>query len=606
MTGASKILTVSCGTFSCTLEGFDDPFSTMKAIAEYFRDLAADDRYFGAEPPVPDTAMLHRIAENTTQRRIQAQMEGGNIVLRQGDAIAPSNAPVPPTLRTQSDAQTQADEAGARLARLRAEIDEKSKHIEALDKGGPQEGVQDGLLGANGEKPQARVQPDQVAAVEALLEGKNLPADDGYVEELDSVDGNESAIMPAHAADGAHPENNTQNAHTAQPAPMIDAGTAIKPDPNAPAQTIDGAAVSATDVPASVVAASDVAASDVPKYRVQVIRGIQDLVPVKDASQPAAQTALPANTDAADSQISAQPARIIRIRRVAQSGGVTTQQSTIGAQPAPLTAEAEAALAAELAALEGLDVPAMVPPAAAPSAGAPRVKINPSEDTLDKLIARANSDLADDAVVRRQSAMSQMKAAAAATQADPDLRRAGKDDAVLNTYRQALDNALDQGAPASGVRAAPLVLVSQQRIDRTPDGRRSETSLRLAPPAEQADNIFQTGSDENEKTGPQSNIFTGLETFDDFTNRLGTTEQDEIMEAAAIYVAHVEKQPLFRRRQLIRHMSSLPDALPTTREASVRIFNQLLVAGIFAEMEPGLFAITDRSALLAEALREAI
>jgi hypothetical protein len=83
---SNKVLTVTYGTFSCTLEGFDDPFTTLQMVAEYFRKLAAEDRHFGGVPQMPDTETLRRIAEENNPNVINAEVGENGIVLRQAAA----------------------------------------------------------------------------------------------------------------------------------------------------------------------------------------------------------------------------------------------------------------------------------------------------------------------------------------------------------------------------------------------------------------------------------------------------------------------------------------------------------------------------------------
>ena len=728
MTGASKILTVSYGTFSCTLEGFDDPFNTMKAIAEYFRDLAADDRYFGAEPPTPDAAMLHRIAEREIQRRVEAKIADNGVILRAGDSAAPmvvepqaqprpalaepdaattesvaerlqrirarqsapeglAPAPVAPQEADDSyiedehaEAPVAADPAPITLAAPVIEVSDQIESLLAEPESAPfveQPGEQDLAVGAaQGEaaqdevgQPALDVQPAPIAAVEdqPVEAPETIPASINVIEAFD-----EDALLSRLAAPLAVEEAPGEDAAGDEDLPAADfdeAGLLARLAVEAPEP-----AEAAPDALSEEEGAGDwdsawdedeLNLQEIDFSQAEPVAALQDAVTeapataadlIANADQPEPNAPMAAEAvvaEAVAAEVVAPAAararaRVIRIRRAAvaptpQPETVQPEASqpaeapTTGSAATALSDEEEAALQAELAALEaelGIPTPAAQPEplTAAPEVAPRRAVTTPAEDeAVNRLMAQANTEMSGEATRRRQSAIAHLKAAVAATEADRQAtgQTAQPRASQLDAYRSDLDRVVrprrpvaDSPAPVAtsgdaGQRPTPLVLVSAQRIDRTETAApRVVTPVRPRRPvprtAEATPTAGQTvqmqefeaadlEADEFADDLTTGNVFADATSFQDFADQLGAQNLPDLLEAAAVYCAEVLQRPEFSRPLVMRQLSALPSQSDTAREDFLRGFGTLLRQGRITKVKRGMFALTDRSPYLAEA-----
>jgi hypothetical protein len=705
MIGASKILTVSYGTFSCTLEGFDEPFNTMKAIAEYFRDLAADDRYFGAEPPTPDAAMLHKIAEREVQRRVEAKIGENGVHLRAQEPVVAERpqivmdaVPEPAALPTLT---AMPEGVAARLAKIRASVVQGDAVVvpaavvaepEYSEDQHADESVEDmadfALFDdADIAPPETAVEqpaPEMDAFVAAV---EDVPADDPALSD-DDIDDDMLADLSAREAPIGVPDPLDAALDDMDAAEQEDAGfdmadldlgadvapVDIVPVDIVPVQTAEdddlasrlGALVDPGDAE-DLIAAEPMPewiddteddmlseldlAEDVPvAVAAEAITEdvVADLGPVELAKAGAEAEAIapePDSEPALSDKIQRARARVIRIRRnpdiAAAPAAADIPEPVAGPTPA-LSVEAEADLERELAALEGEEPAPTVPAPTMDDDAELRRQLAMLEDdanavAVEELAAEAPShaaiaDAVQDAAVsrlmqqtqsemavpenrRRLSAISHLKAAVAATVAERFGSKVKKDDGDATRaepYRDDLARVVRPRRPESGTtvpaRPAPLVLVSEQRIDRpvavaapatntpghiSPVRPRRVSSAALAP---QLVAEFDDDDDEDD-----DNIFADARGFAEFAERLGAHGLSDMLEAAAAYAATVEGRPHFTRPQLMRQVELAAADIDASREDGLRSFGAMLRDGRIIKVKRGQFALTEQSRFLLEA-----
>ena len=693
--GDNKILTVSYGTFSCTLEGFDDPFSTMKNIAEYFRDLAAGDRFFGAEPPQPDPEMLQSIAEQTIQARVNAQLSDGGLVLRQDAApgsapsvAAPAAAAVtaaavaphvtPSVAPTPTPPTPGAETVAEKLQRIRAAVSRETaqdalfsedQHVEefAAETTAPQQ-----LLEPQIDEPEDVVSED-IQSVEAEADETVAEVED-TVEAVEPVEEAEVAdeVQPEEAVVDTPAEDATNEfEEDADAAGDIDLSAIVQSD-KASEETVDEVV---EDTAEDVVADAEDSPAEEPSAD---LTEEMDATAREEAAEEAVDSVLGKVSDDEDGDEAAPRRRIVvqkitredlrAARKEAQAAAVLKDEGSDEVSDASasseLPPEQEEDLLRELAALQADDdVPAAemtlenepsnetdsdLADGLADVVDASRrtddedlvnalsSMVTEDEDTykeeeqsaaremrrarreaiteddeqdVERLITTTTSRIDNDESSQRRASIAHLKAAVAATKADASLTEAAQEQEARERDQYAEDLARvvrperksPSGERAKTDRPAPLVLVSELRIDKPEDDTEAVAPAKEDGPVRPRRVSRADADDEAMADDKGAATDADQESFAEYAASANALELPDLLEAAAAYYTYVESTEQFTRPMLMRKIASISARDGVSREAGLRSFGTLLREGKLVKGTDGKFVIAKTSRFTPEA-----
>ncbi|MFG5384561.1 hypothetical protein [Yoonia sp. R2-816] len=602
---ANKILSVSYGTFSCRLEGFEDSVETMKTVVSYFHELAGHDRFMDMEPQAPDLDELADLTVEDDGTPVEAVVDSGVVSLRI-QRPEPTEEEERPSLRLRRDkpAEQPMDEDVSDLDDLTDEasdLDDQDDDVSDLDDDvSDLDDLEDDVadlddyddVAASDDDSDEHAEVDDAAELDDAVAEDDLDevaaedmdiVEDTEVEEEDTLaaddDTDEDEMVAAEADDA---DDDMAEAELVAEDDVADDDTADAPfyDPAAapPAADQDDSVAAKLErirslvgrvPPANRTAAPDAgapAASGSIADRLSALTGKapqtdDHLVDDFDFKADEAEPLVLSDEDSADDEMADHADDFDRDD--AEDTAAHLVDDDDGAEDAAMDADDG----------ETEDDIAMRRDNRSKRDNLPKN----DDDAMSRIMSQADERLNEPEGRRHRDAFAQLKAAVAATEAARQLGDQNETTDPRDAFREDLDEAVrsedeeSDEAPAARSVSTPLKLVAEQRIEDEP--------------SDPADRLRQIASVKDDGEGQKGG-------FAEFASAKGATELADLLEAAAAYIAFVEGDDDFSRPQVMKKVQ-MASADQFSREDGLRSFGRLLRQSKIIKLNNGRFQVSE-------------